>query len=158
MTSTSNFGSKQGIMKTFIVIVLGILLLAYFGFDVRGEVEKFRAEHATEINAVTEFIFETIFPASEGIYNIVQGMAEQNGVQLPNIPDGQAPTSTQPTPTSSDVTTDSAQQVVNALNGGELDYGQILKILIKFFTAPQNVESLSEGINVNQFSNTPVNE
>ena len=78
--------TKKGIMKTFIAIVVGILLLAYFGFDVRGEVEKFRLEHETEINTVTEFIFETIFPASEGIYNMVQGVAEQNGVKLPDVP------------------------------------------------------------------------
>lgn len=150
--------TKKGIMKTFIAIVVGILLLAYFGFDVRGEVEKFRAEHETEINTVTEFIFETIFPASEGIYNMVQGVAEQNGVTLPDVPTAQ-PATTTPTSTTPSGPTDSAEQVIGALNGGNFDYGQIMKILFKFFATPQNIESLSDGVNIGSFTNsTSTNE
>lgn len=151
--------TKQGIMKTFIAIVVGILLLAYFGFDVRGEVEKFRAEHETEINTITEFIFETIFPASEGIYNMVQGVAEQHGVNLPDVPTGQPTSTTTPTSTAPTESTDSAEQVMGAINGGNFDYGQIMKILFKFFATPQNIESLSSGVNMGSFSNsTSTNE
>lgn len=158
MIQTVAKSSKKGIMKTFIAIVFGILLLAYFGFDVRGEVDKFRVEHATEINTITEFIFETVFPASEGIYNMVQGVAEQNGVTLPDVPTVQ-PATTTPTSTTPSEPTDSAEQVIGAINGGNFDYGQIMKILFKFFATPQNIESLSGGVNMGSFNNsTSTNE
>jgi hypothetical protein len=159
MTQVGEVLSKRGIMKTFIVIVVGILLLAYFGFDVRGEVEKLRVEHEAEINVITEFIFETVFPASEGIYATVQAIAEQKGVTLPNIPMGQV-TSTTTLASTLETDVDPADQVVKAINGGNLDYGQIMNIIFKFFATPQNLKELSEGINMNQLqiSTSTINE
>ncbi len=110
------YTNKEGIVKTFIVIVFGILLLAHFGFDIRGHVEEFQSQHQSEINGITSFIFNNFFPASKDIVSIAQDSIG---------------------------------------NSDQLDVKKVIDVVLKFFITPQNINSLSEGLNISDgFNNT----
>ncbi len=66
---------KKGLVRSFIVIVFGILFLSYIGFDLRTKVSEFQEEHSESINFVKQTLFELIVPTAEDLWGQINQFA-----------------------------------------------------------------------------------
>lgn len=76
--------SKQGLIRSFIVIVFGILFLSFIGFDIRGKVADFQEKHQDDISAVKQVLFDTIIPTTEDALADLKEFADENNITVEN--------------------------------------------------------------------------
>jgi len=78
----NTYNSKSGLVRSFIVIVFGILFLSFIGFDLRGQVANFQEENEESITYVKQVLLETVIPKTKDSLDDIQAFAEENDITV----------------------------------------------------------------------------
>jgi len=81
----NNTDNKQGLIRSFIVIVLGVMFLSFAGFDLRTSVSEFQNEHTEELSFVNQVLFDTIIPRAETTIDEIREFADENNIDVQNL-------------------------------------------------------------------------
>jgi len=76
---------REGLIKTILTIIVGVLALSFIGFDLREKVENFEQEYTNEISAVTEFFNSVIKPGTEQVIDSSQDTLEDLNINESTI-------------------------------------------------------------------------
>ena len=69
---------KEGLIRSFLTVVIGVLILSYLGFDLRSRVVQVQNEYGDEISAVEAFIQGTLIPVGKDIFDSSVEVAKDN--------------------------------------------------------------------------------
>ena len=69
---------KEGLIRSFLTVVIGVLILSYLGFDLRSRAVEVQNEYGDEISAVESFIQGTLIPVGKDIFDSSVEVAKDN--------------------------------------------------------------------------------
>ena len=75
---------KKGLIRSFVLVVIGIVSLSFLGFDLRGEVETFQTDNQESITSVKEVLFGTIIPKTKDSIVDIKAFADENDITIEN--------------------------------------------------------------------------
>ncbi len=75
---------KTGLIRSFVVVVIGIIFLSFIGFDLRGYVADFQKEHEESITSVKQLLFKTIIPTTKESVDEIKVFADENNITVEN--------------------------------------------------------------------------
>ncbi len=116
-TTTTSSSPKSGLIRSFIVVVFGILFLSFIGFDLRGEVTKFQENNSESITSVKQVLFETIIPKTKDSVDSIKEFADEN-----------------------DITVENAKKTLDLLN----EYKDVINFEEYGITLPENIQKTPE--------------
>jgi len=78
----SSKNSKQGLIKTLVLIIIGVFLLSYLGFDLRAQVSEFEENNQNSISFVKQTLFNVIIPKTEESFDVIKNFAKENDLTI----------------------------------------------------------------------------
>lgn len=66
------YTNKDGLIRSLLLIIVGIIFLSYIGFDLREKVSSFENEYSDEISTAQDFFNSFIKPGAEQVFDSSQ--------------------------------------------------------------------------------------